>query len=126
MIRLLPNDHRRAASCAGLLASSNDGEVVAAARALCGLLKKGDLDPATVVQAGLVAVSSAMIAVPPGRYSCSAGQPRSARARMARCSPNLNEWERGFLEDVGDRRDLTERQANTLNRILAKAESRAA
>ena len=41
---------------------------------------------------------------------------------MARSSPNLNDWERGFLRDVGDLRNLSIRQESTLKSILAKAE----
>ena len=122
MMRLLPNDQRRAALSAGLLASNHNGEVIAAARALCGLLKKGDLDPATVVSAGLMAVSSPPVAPTANRYSCHAIRPMSERARMARYSPSLNDWERGFLDDIIGRRNLSERQESTLRSILAKAE----
>lgn len=55
---MLPQDARRAALSAGLLASDHDGEVVAAARALLGLLAKGGLAPGDVVAAGLVRAST--------------------------------------------------------------------
>lgn len=120
MMRLLPNDQRRAALSAGLLASDQDGEVIAAARALCFILKKGDLDPAGVVSAGLSAVAAAP-ATAPLRARCGP-RPMSERARTARYSPNLNDWERAFLNDIIDRRNLSERQERTLKSILAKAE----
>ena len=121
-MRLLPNDQRRAALSAGLLASEHDGEVVAAARALVCLLKKGDLDPAAVVTAGLKSVAAPPIPPPPTRYPCGYPRPMSDRAWMARSAPNLNDWERGFLNDIIDRRNLSPRQESTLKSILAKAE----
>jgi len=105
---LLPNDARRAASSAALLASDRDGEVVAAARALCGLLAKGGLDPRSVVTAGLagyqVAASSAAATKPVYRGSW------QQRARIVRLSPHLNDWERGFLDDVIGWQSLSVRQ----------------
>ena len=120
-MRLLPNDQRRAALSAGLLASDHDGEVVAAARALCGLLKKSDLDPATVVAAGLSAVATPHMPAP---TRCPSGYPRplNARARMARYSPHINDWERAFLNDMIDRRGLSQRQESLLKSILRKSE----
>ena len=120
-MRLLPNEQRRAALSAGLLASEHDGEVVAAARALVCLLKKGNLDPAGVVSAGLTAFHKTPLPEPQ-RYPSGFPRPRSERAWMARSSPNLNDWERGFLKDVGDLRNLSFRQESTLKSILAKAE----
>lgn len=116
---LQPRDQRRAALSAGLLASDQDGEVVAAARALCGLLKKGDLDPALVVSAGLLAVAPAPM---PTRYPSGFLRPLNERARMARSSPHLNGWERDFLDSVIDRRGLSQRQESALKAILRKAE----
>lgn len=120
-MRLLANDQRRAALSAGLLASDHDGEVVAAARALVCLLKKVDLDPAGVVSAGLSA--AALPAAPlPRRAPSGFPRPMSERARMARYSPHINDWERGFLNDMIDRRGLSQRQESTLKAILRKSE----
>lgn len=119
-MRLLPNDQRRAALAAGLLASNQDGEVLAAARAFCGLLRKADLDPAAVVSAGLSAVASPPTNAP-ARAHCGP-RPMSARVRMARYCPDLTDWERGFLNNMIDRRYLSERQERALKSILAKAE----
>ena len=119
-MRLLPNDQRRAALSAGLLASNHDGEVIAAARAFCSIMKKGNLDPAAVVSAGLTAVALPPPTAPRGAQC--GPRPMSARVRMARYSPNLNDWERAFLNDMIDRRNLSQRQESTLKAILAKAE----
>jgi hypothetical protein len=121
MMGLLPNDQRRAALSAGLLVSEHDGEVVAAARALVGFLKKGDLDPASVVSAGLSAVSTPPVALP-GRAPSGFPQPMSERARMARYSPHINEWERDFLNDMIDRLRFSPREENKLKSILRKSE----
>ncbi len=130
---LQPSDQRRAALSAGLLASNHDGEVVAAARALCGLLRKGNLDPATVVSAGLTAVISPAVPVVPRASAAGAWsdisswrggslRPLGQRARMARYSPHINDWERQFLNDMMDLRRFTERQETTLKAILRKSE----
>lgn len=115
---LLPNDARRAALSASLLASSLDGEVVAAARALCGLLAKGGLDPRTVVTAGLTSDAISGRATPPVTTSGSWKQ----RARMARLSPYLNDWERDFLSDILGHGSLSQRQESCLKAILRKSE----
>ncbi len=119
---LVPNDKRRAALSAGLLASNHDGEVLAAARALCMLLRKGNLDPASVVSAGLSAIASP--AVTSGLGTDLSGL--RERARAASHSTILNDWERGFLADVRHRRKLTPRQEGMLRSILSKAERKAA
>lgn len=123
MAKLLPDDARRAALSAGLLASHHDGEVVAAARPLVGILRKGDLDPASVVSAGLTEHSPApAISVSPCRYPPGFSRPWNDRARMARSCPRLNDWERGFLGDICHLRTLTAGQESKMKAILAKAE----
>jgi hypothetical protein len=104
-LALAPADARRAALSAGLLASNHDGEVVAAARALCGLLQKGGLDPSAVIAAGL-----------------SGGERDRYGAAAVRLSPYLNDWERDFLSDVVGWSSLSARQEATLKAILAKSE----
>ena len=118
MTKLQPQDARRAALSAGLLASDHDGEVVAAARALVCLLKKGDLDPAGVISAGLLASARTM----PSRLPSGYPRPLHERARVARYSPHINDYERGFLNDIMDRRNLTARQESLLKAILRKSE----
>ena len=115
------NDQRRAALSAGLLASDHDGEVVAAARALVCLLKKGDLDPAAVVTAGLESVAAPPLPAPK-RYPCGYPRPMRDRAWMARSSPNLNDWERGFLNDIIRCSSLSPRQEDMLRKIVRKSE----
>ena len=114
---LAPNDIRRAASSAALLTSDRDGEVVAAARALCNLLAKGGLDPRSVVAAGL---SRQVDPNPPAAPFYRT--PWQQRARIARLSPHLNDWERGFLADIIANRSLSQRQESKLKAILAKSE----
>ena len=118
---LSPNDARRAALSAGLLTSDHDGEVVAAARALVGLLTKGSLDPRSVVAAGLAqevqpSFNPTAVAAPVYRGTW------QHRTRMARLSPHLNDWERGFLTDILAHGSLSQRQQSKLKAILAKSE----
>ena len=117
---LPPSDVRRAASSAALLTSNHDGEVVAAARALCGLLAKGGLDPRSVVSAGIAAGDHPPLAP----AAVSPDRPWRQRARMARYSPHINDWERGFLDDVIGWSSLSARQEATLKAILVKSEGR--
>lgn len=119
--RLAPNDVRRAALSAGLLTSDRDGEVVAAARALVGLLAKGGLDPGSIVAAGLAAEVSSNLSNGPMAAPVYHGAWQH-RARMARLSPYLNDWERGFLADILKHGSLSARQQDKLKAILAKSE----
>ena len=118
---LAPNDVRRAALSAGLLTSDRDGEVVAAARALVGLLAKGGLDPRSVVAAGLTHQVPSSFAVGPAPAPPYRGAWQT-RARMARLSPHLNDWERGFLGDILAQGSLSHRQESKLRAILNKSE----
>jgi hypothetical protein len=118
MAKLLPQDARRAALSAGLLASNHDGEVIAAARALVCLLKKADLDPAGVIAAGLSGKPTEPM---PERLPSGYPRPWRERAAMARSSPHVNEWERQFLKDMIDRRSLSPRQESLLKDILRKS-----
>jgi hypothetical protein len=120
-LALAPADARRAALSAGLLASNHDGEVVAAARALCGLLQKGGLDPSAVIAAGLSGGERDRYGAAAVR-SVDARRPWRERARRARLSPYLNDWERDFLSDVVGWSSLSARQEATLKAILAKSE----
>ena len=119
-MRLLPNDQRRAALSAGLLASDHYGEVVAAAKALVGLLKKGDLDPAAVVSAGLIAVSTSPIPAPRSHWW--------SVAQFCACHlDQLNDVERQFVIDMAHRNTRpSEKQEAWLGRIHADLNRRAA
>jgi hypothetical protein len=118
MMALPPHEARRAALCAGLLASDHDGEVVNAARSLCGLLRKGGLEPSEVIAAGLLGQEKSV----GERQGPSFKRPWRERARMASYSPNVTPWEREFLASIVNRSALTERQESTLRAILRKAE----
>ena len=118
---LAPNDVRRAVSSAALLTSDRDGEVVAAARALCVLLAKGGLDPRSVITSGLA--REAWPNVVPSRVTAQSPYGSWQQvARMARLSPHLNDWERGFLADILAHGSLSQRQESCLKAILVKSE----
>ena len=118
---LAPNDVRRAAHSAALLASDLDGEVIAAARAFVGILAKGGLDPRSVVAAGLAHGVGPKLAAGPMTSQVYRG-PWQQRARMARLSPHLNDWERSFLADILAHDSLSQRQERCLKAILVKSE----
>ena len=120
---LPPADARRAAHSAALLASNHEGEVIAAARAFVGILAKGGLDPRSVVAAGLAHGVGPKLAADPVATPVYRG-PWQQRARMARLSPHLNNWEMGFLGDILARGSLSQRQETCLKAILVKSEGR--
>jgi len=114
-----PDDARRAAKTAGLLASDKDGEVVAAARALVGILGRNGLDPQTVVAAGLVRDGGRVGQMVPHPVS----RPHwRVRARMAALCPHITDWERQFLGHVVGYQTLSARQESTLKAIIRKSE----
>jgi hypothetical protein len=115
---LIQSDARRAALCAGLLASDNEGEVVNAARSLCMLLSRNGLDVATVLEAGLRQKLGSTFPL-----GASPQRPLRDRAQMFRCAPNLTAWERDFLASVVSRWQLTAAQEKTLRAIVRKAEA---
>ena len=121
VMALPPADARRAAHSAALLASDREGEVIAAARAFVGILAKGGLDPRSVVAAGLARVVGPKLAADPVTTPVYRG-PWQQRARMARLSPHLNNWELGFLGDILAHGSLTLRQESCLKAILVKSE----
>ena len=123
VMALPPADARRAAHSAALLASDREGEVIAAARAFVGILAKGGLDPRSVVAAGLAHSVSPKLAANPMATPVYRG-PWQQRARMARLSPHLNNWELGFLGDILAHGSLTQRQETCLKAILVKSEGR--
>ncbi len=102
MTALQPSDQRRAALSAGLLASNHDGEVVAAARALCGLLKKCGVDAADAVSAGLAALAARTVpSLPPLAASQSHWW---SVAQFCACHlDQLNQIEHQFVIDMAHR-----------------------
>ena len=126
---IISDDARRASLAAGLLASGNDGEVLAAARALIAILAKLGREPASVVADGLAAPKLGMnsptpadASAGPAQYPYSYARPMRDRAWMAQSSPHVNKWERQFLGDMAKCSDPTPRQASKLKAVLAKAE----
>ena len=122
MSALSPSDARRAALSAGLLSSNHDGEVIVAARALCGLLRKIGLDPASVVSAGLSTIGRSAPQLPQPRESAVSQSSWQQRVRTACFSPRLNDWERRFLTDILAQSDLSQRQERKMKLILRKSE----
>jgi hypothetical protein len=116
--RLNADTTRKVIASARLLESDKPGEVIAAVNAMGRLLPDG------VGVADLFERSLATVPPSPQTYA----QPRhdvsgwKSRARMARLSPYLNDWERGFLADVIAWSSLSARQEATLKAIIIKSE----
>lgn len=126
MTALIPHlpdrDRRRLISTCGLLASDKDGEVVAAVRAACRLLKPHDLTIAGLVVIALTPRPS------PWRESRCPEPVRSDGRRLARLclsmSEYLNGWEISFCRDIASGRGpLTPKQAAKLGAIEAKIDA---
>ena len=121
LVRIPDRDRRRVVSAAGLLASDKDGEVVAAARAVCRLLKPLGTTPAALIDAALAPKpSDAGFGWEPVR-----DHRHLARACLA-MDAHLNAWEIGFLDDVSRQPRLTDRQLAKLRQIQAKLDGVAA
>ncbi len=103
-------DRRRVVAAAALMTSKHGGEVVAAARALVCLLKKGNLDPAGVVSAGLSTVAT--LPPPPRAHWWSVAQ-------FCACHlDQLNSVEHQFVIDMAHRNTRpSEKQEAWLGRI---------
>ncbi len=112
-----------------LLASDKPGDVVNAGSAIERLVGADKL-------AELVdnACKAAMLTSAPPRASVAGAwahfrdrqsgfhRPLHERARMARYSPHINDWERGFLNDMINRRSFSSREEAKLKDILRKSE----
>ncbi len=112
-----------------LLASDKPGDVVNAGSVIERLVGAHNLAELVASACMKVAPGSS----PPRASSAGAwshfkdrqsGSPRPLheRARMARYSPHINDWERGFLNDMMDCRGLSQRQESLLKTILRKSE----
>jgi hypothetical protein len=120
MTRLDPDTTRKVIASARLLSSDQPGEVAAALSAMGRLLPDG-LSVTDLIERSLTPVPSSP--PPPAPYSYSA-MGWKQRARMARLSPHLNDWERSFLTDLIAHSRLSERQESKLKAILIKSEGR--
>lgn len=126
MNALPPNDLRRAVSTAKLLTSDVDGEALGATRALCRLLGKHGLEPAAVLNEGLLrstAKSEAGFASgsPAAMRPCDVTRSHQRTALMARGFKDLlTDWELGFLDSVVYLRTLSPKQQDRFNAICAK------
>lgn len=123
-------DQRRVILSAGLLKSDHAGEVVNAARAIDNILQKGNLDLVGVLRRGLAPPSPELPAGDKFRgHSRSKVEPVDLRTRhqtIARMclaySELLDEWERGFLNNLAAAPRITDKQRSRLQAIEAKIE----
>lgn len=123
MMALSPTDKRRVVASAALLRSDQDGEALAAVRAVCRQLDRYGLDPAAVLAAGLGGPPK----LPPRRSEppkpAEVLLPHQRTAMMAAAFPELlTEWEQEFVNSIAGRRSITGRQRDTLNAIASKVE----
>ncbi len=111
-----------------LLKSDKPGEVVAAGSAIERMVGVEWLAALVVsaCQAKLVASQAPWVATPspavPRRQPSEFLRPLHVRARMARSSPHINDWERNFLNNMMECRGLSQRQETLLKAILRKSD----
>ena len=117
-LRLDAATTRKVIASARLLSSDQPGEVAAALNAIGRLLPAGMSVPDLIERTLASSPSPPLVPVKP-RYNAVDWK---RRARMARLSPHLNDWERGFLTDVIAKASLTQRQESKLKAILFKSE----
>jgi hypothetical protein len=129
MVLTIPDrDRRRVISAVGLLTSDKDGEVCAAARAACRLLKPHGLTVADLIERALEPSPDPAPwpkAHRPAPWRSHFGaQPSNHRslARMCLAAGGLNDWERQFLISIGRESELTPKQWSKLRAIEAKIE----
>ncbi len=115
---LKPGDQRRIIAAAKLLLSDKPGEVVAAVGAIGRMLPSGET-LSSVIERGVTFQPEPRPAPVTAGYVYR-GDWRQ-RAGMARSSPHINDYERGFLKDIMDRRNLSVRQESLLKAILRKS-----
>lgn len=116
-----PDTRRRLAGAARLLLSDKPGEVVAALNAIGRMLPAGITVPDLIEQSlSPVVVAAAPVLTAPSPVNLDPAWRR--RARFARYSPHINDWECGFLGDVIGWQSLSQRQEATLKAILVKSE----
>lgn len=117
-LRLDAATTRKVIASARLLGSDQPGEVAAALNAIGRLLPAGMGVPDLIERSLATSLPSPLSSEQP---RCNAVDWKR-RARMARLSPHLNDWERGFLTDVIAKASLTQRQESKLRAILFKSE----
>lgn len=113
-VLLNPDARRRVAASARLLLSDKPSEVVAALRAMDRLLPEGVTVPDLIEQALSAPLRRDVV------HPVAAQRPWQQRAQMALSSPHLNDWERGFLTNIGRKFELTPRQRAKLEMIAEK------
>ena len=111
---------RRVAASARLLLSDNPGEVVAAISAIGRLLPMG-MTVHDLIEHSLISVADRATPATDRLSQVYRGSWQQ-RVRMARLSPHLNDWERGFLANVLAHGSLSLRQESCLKAILIKSE----
>lgn len=120
-VSLQADTRRRVAASARLLLSDTPGEVVAALNAIGRMLPNGITVPDLIEQSlSPVVVVAGPVSTAPSPVNLDPAWRR--RARMARYSPHLNDWEVGFLNDMIGERYPSARQEAKLNAIFAKSE----
>lgn len=120
-ITLKPDNRRRVSASARLLLSDKPGEVAAAINAIGRLLPKGMTVPDLIEQSLRSDPDhAAPVSTAPSPVNLDPAWRR--RARMARYSPHLNDWEVAFLEDMISERYPSVRQEAKLKAIFAKSE----
>ena len=120
-VSLQADTRRRVAASARLLLSDTPGEVVAALNAIGRMLPNGITVPDLIEQSlSPVVVVAGPVSTAPSPVNLDPAWRR--RARMARYSPHLNDWEVGFLNDMIGERYPSARQEAKLNAIFANSE----
>lgn len=120
-ITLKPDARRRVTASARLLLSDKPGEVAAAINAIGRLLPKGITVPDLIEQSLRSEPNrSTPLSTVPSPVNLDPAWRR--RARMARYSPHLNNWEVSFLDSMIGERSPSVRQEAKLKAIFAKSE----
>jgi hypothetical protein len=120
-------ERRRLVSTLGLLASDQDGEVLAAARAACRLLKPYGFTPAEFIAKALEPAPTPKPDYMSGFTGGSTrgtvhGHQGDARLCLVMGEELLNDWEKGFLHSLIGQRSLSPKQADKLRAIKTKIE----
>lgn len=118
-VSLKADTRRRVAASARLLLSDKPGEVAAAIHAIGRMLPNGMTVPDLIEQSMVTCAASTP---PSSPWPVKLDPAWRRRARMARYSPHINDWERGFLDDVISWQSLSARQEATLKTMLVKSE----
>lgn len=117
-IALSRDTRRRIAASARLLTSSQPGEAAAALLAIGRMLPTGVTVPDLIERS--LAAQTDPLPTAPSPVNLDPAWRR--RARIARYSPHLNEWEISFLDNIICERSLSVRQEAKLKAIFVKSE----